>query len=834
MKNIFRLFFILSVLSLTNVMAQTSSPTPTPTPTPRPKRTSRVSLDETKPTPSPTPVQIADNSKNEREKETVQPTPKETPDSTETPKNDDEKARLERERLERERLEREKQQKADDIKAGLLLLDRERDKVRQETEQKMSEESKKRELELQQQIAAEKQKREDELRLQEQEKQRLEKEKLDKEREAEELRVKLQQQEKERLEAKEKAEAEEKQRRELEEKTRLEQQRLQAELEEKNRQTQLEADEKIRLAQKESDEKTAKERLEKEKIRVSLIQQTAVKLKFLNLADAQKMIPADMTDSVEIEKILAEAVKKNPRLVKAVSFCDGDFIGEEVAFSVPSEAPFSDLLDYLRFKFNLNFLPDAEIVNLPIRVNVADMPWNVLLRAQLNANGLDAVCMGNGIIISKRDKMQALQEAQRKNAPLKTELIKLRYIQPTSGGTVDVAGRTSGGSNTFASLEATINKILRSGGDTRGAIAQIPGKAEFFITATEEQITQIKAVIERADKPSYQVIVYALVYTANENKLRDIGGQVSLIGATPNLNILGGLANIGGGSSNNGGGGTTTGGGTTSDTPTQTTVPGQPVPGGIRSFGQGFGTPTQGNTIGGFSAILGNVQFSAQLSLLQQKGVVKIENRPMIFVEDGQTGLLKIGRQVAVPIVQNNVGGSSNSQLEILNAANTLQVTPQVITDLDGNPIGVKLSTQIESNEVDTSVVSQGIPSILQRSAQSNFQINLGETVVLGDFTTDAETDSQTKTPGLGDLPVVGNLFKRKVKSVQKDRLFFAIRVEVVPVGTTVNTVPIQLDTTPKIPTNEFFAPNNKEQVPVTTTVKPNPTPIQTPSNDKP
>jgi Flp pilus assembly secretin CpaC len=140
--------------------------------------------------------------------------------------------------------------------------------------------------------------------------------------------------------------------------------------------------------------------------------------------------------------------------------------------------------------------------------------------------------------------------------------------------------------------------------------------------------------------------------------------------------------------------------------------------------------------------------------------------------------------------------------------------------------------TQIESNEVDTSVVSQGIPSIQQRSAQSNFQINLGETVILGDFTTDAETNSTSKSPGLGDIPILGNLFKRKVKSVQKDRLFFAIRVEVVPVGETINTAPIQLDTTPRIPENDFFRPYNVPSVPVTTTNGPVVVPTPTPKKE--
>jgi type IV pilus assembly protein PilQ len=512
----------------------------------------------------------------------------------------------------------------------------------------------------------------------------------------------------------------------------------------------------------------------------------------------------------------------------ALSFCDDAFLGELYTFDVPSEVSFMTLLNNLRYMFGINFLPDSEIADLPVRVNVRDVPWNIVLKRQLEYHGLVAACTGsNTIAITKRSKMAQLENDRRQNAPLRTEYIKLRYLQPSSGGTVNVAGQTSGGSNTFETLEATINKVLRAGGDSRGTIARIPGKAEFIITGTDEQISAIKQVIARADKPSYQVIVYGLIYTANENKTRDIGGQLSVIGGTGNLDILGGISNLG--SSNGSGNGNGNGNGNENGSGT---LPGQVVPGGVRTFGPGFGTPSQNSTIGGFSAIVGTVQFSAQLSLLAQKGLVKIENRPTILVEDGQTGQLKIGRQVAVPIQQIGFGGAANGSLQILNAANTLQVTPQVVEDLDGRPIGIKLMTQIESNEVDTSVVSQGIPSIQQRSAQSNFQINLGETVILGDFTTDAETNSTSKSPGLGDIPILGNLFKRKVKSMQKDRLFFAIRVEVVPVGETINTAPIELDTQPRIPENDFFRPYNRPTVPVTTTKGPVPAPSPEPAQD--
>ena len=172
--------------------------------------------------------------------------------------------------------------------------------------------------------------------------------------------------------------------------------------------------------------------------------------------------------------------------------------------------------------------------------------------------------------------------------------------------------------------------------------------------------------------------------------------------------LLGGLT----GFPNSTGGGSTGGGSTTGAANTA----GRPVPGGVRSLGSGFGPAPSGGSTFGLSNLFGTVQLSAQLSFLQQQGVVKIDNRPSLIVVDGQNADLQIGRQVSIPIQSVNNFGNSPGQLEVLNAGNTLNVTPQVIEDEKGMPVAVNLNLRIESNDVDTTVVSQGVPSIIRRS----------------------------------------------------------------------------------------------------------------------
>jgi type II secretory pathway component GspD/PulD (secretin) len=268
------------------------------------------------------------------------------------------------------------------------------------------------------------------------------------------------------------------------------------------------------------------------------------------------------------------------------------------------------------------------------------------------------------------------------------------------------------------------------------SVSVIPGRNILVIRAADDEMDLINEIITRADRPPFQVIIKGLIYTANENKLRDIGIQPTI---------------------------------------TATTADGR-TSGGIR-----------GHTIGGdgtlfdFATIIGTVDFLVQASALQEDGVISIKSRPFATVLDGDTTDLTVGRQVPVLIQAQNAIGGVPGTLQILQAANLLSVTPQVIDDEMGNPMAVNLTLQLESNDVDLSVVSQGVPSVSVRSIQSRFILNQEQTVILGGFTVDSDNRTVSKTPGLGDIPIIGELFKRRVRSSQINRLYFALSVTVVP-----------------------------------------------------
>ncbi|PYS91788.1 MAG: hypothetical protein DMF62_01800 [Acidobacteria bacterium] len=486
-------------------------------------------------------------------------------------------------------------------------------------------------------------------------------------------------------------------------------------------------------------------------------------------------------------------------------YCDAGFVGSPIRFSQTVELTLEDLLDQLHTRFGVNFILGPNIGKMPLNVKAGSIPWNVLLRSQLFISGVRARCIdSNTIELVQNSLVHSLQDS----GVVTTKFLKLKFLQRTSGGTVDLANRSTGGQNggggggcggsagssgtassgggggssgggsqsgetagqqgssRFDQLVMEIEKILgiqsrnNNGGGQNGgqeveelrtnrSVTQIPGRNILVIRATEEEHALVKEIVDRADRPPFQVVVKALIYTANETQLKDIGVQTTITSGT-------------------------------ADT--------RPVNGGI--FGHTLGAV---GTIFDFSTILGTFDFNVQANLFQQNGAISIKARPFATVLDGLCTRLDVGP--AIPIVIDGTLGGAGS-VTFVNAANNLSVTPYVVDDEDGNPVAVTLEINMTANSVDTTVTTQGVPGISQRSLQTQLLLGKDKTAILGGFTVDQDRKDVIKTPGLGDIPIIGQLFKRRIRDTQINRLYFAITASVLRYGEEVTPVVVPGATT--------------------------------------
>jgi type II secretory pathway component GspD/PulD (secretin) len=598
----------------------------------------------------------------------------------------------------------------------------------------------------------------------------------------------------------------------------------------------------------------------------------------LPLSDISNTVAFDDEDLTALTKDVPEVKEPTPGIVsietdtKALSelnaltlseavqadgnYCDPNFVGGPITFSQTSQLSLEDLLEQIHNRFGINFLMGPNLRQLPINIKTGSIPWNVLLRSQLFVSGVRARCINaNTIELVQNVDLPKLQDG----ADATTKFVKLKFLQRTSGGTVDLAGRSQGsqnqggcsgasgggssgglsgggggsqqtetaasqGSSRFDKLIIEIEKILgiRSmtessaggGGSGSGAVqteerrtnrfvTQIPGRNILVIRATEEEHALINEIIGRADRPPFQVVIKGLVYTANEDRLRDIGVQSSVVFGTPDLRQLGGVTNQP----------------PVEPTAPNTVPPGQPNPGGIRTLGPGFPNPLgDQDGIFGLSAIVGTAQFSVQATAFQQNGVISVKSRPFAAVIDGLCTQLNVGRELPI-VIDSTLGGQGD--VVFVNAANNLAVTPYVIDDENGNPMAVTLDLRLDANDIDSSVTARGVPAVSRRSIQTQLLLGEDKTAILGGFTVDQDSKTVSKTPILGDIPIVGELFKRRIRDTRINRLYFAISVSVVPYGEAIEPVqvpgattnppsltPTQLDRSNKAEPKQVVPPN--------------------------
>jgi hypothetical protein len=519
------------------------------------------------------------------------------------------------------------------------------------------------------------------------------------------------------------------------------------------------------------------------------------------------------------------------------NYCDPTFVGSPISFTQTSELTLEELLNQVHNRYGINFLMGPRLRELPINIKTGSIPWNVLLKSQLFVSGVRARCINpNTIELIENSDLPKLQDT----ADVVTKFVKLKFLQRTSGGTVDLAGRSSGGQGggggggscgaggsgsgnissgssggsggggqngeTAAQLESSrfdkliieIQKILglRSmtesaafggGGGGQGGmqteerrtnrfVTQIPGRNILVIRATEEEHALIDEIIKRADRPPFQVVVKGLVYTANQTRLFDLGVQTT-------------INNTATGSDSNGG-----------------------------LFGHTLGNI---GTIFDFSTLIGTVNFQVQANAYEQNGVISIKSRPFSTVLDGLCTTLDVGPSLPI-VIDSSLGGTGS--VTFINAANNLSVTPYVVDDEAGNPIAVTLDLKITANDIDNTTITNGVPAISQRSIQTQLLLGPDKTAILGGFTIDSDRKDISRTPGLGQIPIIGELFKRRTRNTQLNRLYFALSVAVIPYGDAIEPVRVPGATTdpPSVTPRMFDRGKEPKQV-VKPVVSPSP-----------
>ena len=397
-------------------------------------------------------------------------------------------------------------------------------------------------------------------------------------------------------------------------------------------------------------------------------------------------------------------------------------------------------------QFNL-VVSDSVEGNLTLRLD--GVPWQQVLDIILQVKGLDKRVDGNVILVAPTDELDLREKQQLEKQQLEEEMGELssEIIKVNFAKASDIAEMVNG--------EGNISMLSE-----RGSMTTDERTNSLLVRELPENILVIRDIIESLDIPVKQVQIEARIVTVSEGNMDELGIRWGFSSINGN-NTVGGsiennLATIGlyEGDGEEGEGGSV----------------------GIDDFLNVnlAATNPSATSIAFQVAKLGSdTLLDLELSALQQESKAEIISSPRLITTNKKPAYIEQGTEI--PYLESSSSGATT--ITFKKAVLSLKVTPQITPD---NRLVLDLSvTQDRPGQVVKTGTGEAVTIDTQRIG-TQVLVNNGETVVLGGIFQHSITNSVDKVPLLGDLPLLGALFRRSYEKVGKSELLIFVTPKVV------------------------------------------------------
>ncbi|AVI61260.1 type IV pilus secretin family protein [Halomonas sp. GFAJ-1] len=364
-----------------------------------------------------------------------------------------------------------------------------------------------------------------------------------------------------------------------------------------------------------------------------------------------------------------------------------------------------------------------------VTLNLNDVPWDQALALILQSQGLSSREQGNVIVVAPASELAAIerQEIEARNqretlAPLVTEFIEVKYARAE-----DLAQLLRGGDG-FGLLTE------------RGRVSVDQRTNTLLIQDTAEQVRDIIRTLDRLDVAVRQVQIEARIVIARDTASRELGINWGLDSTRGFLDRGDGVferRNINPNSINRAQGGLAVDLGSTG------------------AAGTGFS----------FGYLSGDILLDLELRALESEGKSQTISQPRVITANQRTAIIRQGEERAFQ----SVDAQGNPDTEFKEAELSLEVTPQITPD---NRIIMDL---VIKNDSFRESEFGGEPPIDTNQIETQVLVDNGQTVVLGGILTTEQLSQIAKTPLLGDLPLIGRLFRYTQESNEKVELLVFI-----------------------------------------------------------
>ncbi len=387
-------------------------------------------------------------------------------------------------------------------------------------------------------------------------------------------------------------------------------------------------------------------------------------------------------------------------------------------------------------------ISDTVSGNLTLRLK--DVPWDQALQIILDTRGLLQQKEGNVIMVAPRDEIAARQKDALTNQrvisllePTQTEAFPLNYakvedVKAVLAGYQKPATSGSGeASSEGAAATGGAEASKASGGTNKDEDIAVDTRTNtLYITARLSRLTQIREIIKKLDVPVRQVLIEARFVEATRSYNMKLGGRLGYSES--------GTTSIGGGNTMQ------------VNSVSQAALTGFPSAAGSLSLSLFDQSATKTLTL--------------ELAASELDETIKSIASPRIMTGDSTPATIKSGVEIPYTIAST---GTNPASTAFKAAVLSLTVTPKITPDDK-----VTMTLDVKQDTVGT--LYGGIPSINNKQVTTTVLVENGGTVVIGGVYTQDTQDSTNKVPLLGDIPLLGWLFKNKVNSdIKKELLIF-------------------------------------------------------------
>ena len=406
-----------------------------------------------------------------------------------------------------------------------------------------------------------------------------------------------------------------------------------------------------------------------------------------------------------------------------------------------------DVLELIADFKSLNLVA-SDSVQGTITLNLNNVPWDQALDIIMRSKGLDMRKQGNILLIAPIEEIAERErkevESKRKLeelAPLETYVARIKYAEAkeiykffnapraqVNSGDQQRSGGQGGHGSTFSILSERGSAIVDERTNT------------IILTDIGDKIDEFKRLLARIDIPVKQVLIEARIVKAESDFRKELGASWGLAGSDQVDFSLGNSTNE--------------------------------ILEGVLATDLGISNPKAAFSL---SYLSSNLLIDLELSALEAGGFGEIVSQPKVLTADKRKASIKSGVEIPYQAVTNN-GDASGAVVEtqFKEAVLQLEVTPQITPDNQ-----VIMDILVKQDSVGSFTVN-GEPAINVTEISTQALVGNGQTLVLGGIFQSEEVTGDEKVPVLGDLPLVGHLFKKQMRSKEKREILIFITPKII------------------------------------------------------